>query len=96
MNFNNKWSTKVTALVTDQLPKKPYSGPSSADLTENFAPNSLGGIDSRSNTLVEIEIGYDIYPVMHRDGAINTEVGQVMAEKSALGYLFSGPVQNQW
>ncbi|XP_065354551.1 uncharacterized protein LOC135949022 [Calliphora vicina] len=92
----NKWSTKVTALVTDQLPRKPYSGPITADPTEDFPPNTLADIDPQSNTIAEIEIGSDVYPTMRRDGAIQTEVGQVVAEKSALGYLFSGPIQQLW
>lgn len=55
----------------------------------DFTTNSLADIDPRSNTIVEIEIGSDIYSAMNRDGVINTEVGRVVAENSALGYLFS-------
>ncbi|KAI8116031.1 hypothetical protein CVS40_11826 [Lucilia cuprina] len=64
-NDRNKWTTKITALITDELPRKPYTGPILADPTADFP-----------------------------DGALSTEVGQVVVEKSALGYLFSRPIQN--
>lgn len=95
-NDKNKWSTKVTALVTNELPRKPYSGPITADPTEDFPASSLADIDPQANTAADIEIGSDVYSIVRRDGAIETEVGQVVAEKSALGYLFSGPVQQLW
>ena len=83
-NDNSKWWIEITALITNQLPKKPYSGPISANITEDFTPSLLADIYS------------DVYFAIRRYGAINTEVGQVVAEKSALGYLFSGPIQNLW
>lgn len=95
-NNNNKWHITVTALVTETLPKKPYSAPIYEDPTDDFPENSLADIDPRSNTAIDIELGSDVYPMIRRDGSIETELGKVVAEKSALGYLFSGPVNKLW
>lgn len=95
-NENNNWSIKVTALLTETLPRKPYTVPISEDPTEDFPENSLADLDPQSNTIVEIELGSDVFPMIRRDGVIHTEVGRVIAQKSALGYLFSGPVDELW
>lgn len=95
-NEKNKWSAKVTALVTKELPRKPYSRPITADPTEDFSATKLADIDPQANTPAEIEIGSDVYSLIRRDGAIETEVGHVVAEMSALGYLFSGPIRQPW
>lgn len=88
----HKWVQKIIALITDDLPRRPYAGPIQLIPTEEFSDDAIADLDPRSNKTIEIELAADVYSLFRRDGAIELDMGQVVAYKSALGYLFSGPV----
>lgn len=88
------WVLKVNALITDELPKRPFSDPIIEDPTENLSPATCADIDPRSNTPVDLELGADVYHAIYQEGFLNTGPGRVHAFKTTLGYVFSGPVRN--
>lgn len=90
------FSRSVTALITDRLPRRPYTDPIKPDPTEDFTEDTLADIDPRANTPLEMELGGDIYPYLRRDGAIELDIGRVVAHKTALGYVFVGPADKPY
>lgn len=85
------WVLQVTAVVTTDLPRRPYLDPIIEDPTRDFSRDTIADVDPRSNVPIDIELGADVYPAIRRDGVIRTDVGQVEAVKTALGYVFVGP-----
>lgn len=90
-NASNKFNKKVVALITEDLPRRPYVAPFKENPCDEFSEDTLADMDPRSNTLLELELGSDIYSKFRRDGTIELEMGEVIAQKTALGYTFSGP-----
>lgn len=90
-NTKNKYNEQVMALITEDLPRRPYPAPIKDFPYEEFSEDMLADMDPRSNTFIEMELGSDIYATIRRDGTIELEMGDVIAQKTALGYVFSGP-----
>ncbi|XP_075150627.1 uncharacterized protein LOC142224725 [Haematobia irritans] len=91
---NSTWALKVNALITDELPRRPYSDPLVEDPTRDFSDHSLADPDPRSNVPIDIELGADTYSAIHREGSTFTGIGDVNAYKTVLGYIISGPIRN--
>lgn len=88
------WAIRVNALITDELPRRPYTDPIIEDPTRDFSSDALADADPRSNTPIDIELGADIYNKLHLDGTVNTSTGDVTAYRTQLGYMLIGPVRN--
>ncbi|XP_058984287.1 uncharacterized protein LOC131805061 [Musca domestica] len=93
-NPNNTWALKVNALISDDLPRKPYSHPLLEDLTSYFTQQALADPDPRSNIPIDLELGADTYSVIRQDGCTPAGIGDVQAFQTKLGYVFSGPIKN--
>ncbi|XP_073819957.1 uncharacterized protein isoform X2 [Musca autumnalis] len=93
-NPNNQWALKVNALISDELPYRPYSDPIIEDPTTDFAKTTLADIDPRSNTPIELELGADTFNAIKREGQRFAGIGDVYGHESKLGILFSGPIKN--
>ncbi|XP_075161823.1 uncharacterized protein LOC142234548 [Haematobia irritans] len=91
---NSTWALKVNALITDELPRRPYSDPLLEDPTRDFSDQSLADPDPRSNVPIDIELGADTYSAIYREGSTFTGLGDVNAYKTVLGYIISGPIRN--
>lgn len=91
---SSTWAVRVNALITDELPRRPYSDPIIEDPTRDHNNDSLADIDPRSNTPIDIELGADVYNQIQMNGALPTAVGDVVAYRTRLGYAFAGPVKN--
>lgn len=92
--MSSTWVLKVDALVTDDLPRRPYFDPIIQDPSNDFSPNTTADPDPRCNTPIDIELGADVYHSIHRDGVLSTGCGEVQAYNSALGYVFCGSASN--
>ncbi|XP_059223627.1 uncharacterized protein LOC131997163 [Stomoxys calcitrans] len=88
------WALKVNALITDELPRQPYSDPLLHDPTRDLTDSSLADPDPRSNVPIDLELGADTYSAIHREGRIFTGLGDVNAYRTVLGYIISGPIRN--
>ncbi|XP_075157938.1 uncharacterized protein LOC142231204 [Haematobia irritans] len=91
---NSTWALRVNALITNDLPTRPYSDPILEDPTRDLAADTLADIDPRSNTTIDLELGADVYPALRRDGHVFTGLGDVHAYQTTLGYTFAGPIRN--
>ncbi|XP_073845119.1 uncharacterized protein [Musca autumnalis] len=91
---NGTWALKVHALITEDLPRRPYSDPLLENPTAFFTPQALADPDPRSNIPIDLELGADVYSAIHQEGCTGAGVGDVKAFKTKLGYVFSGPIQN--
>lgn len=89
--MQSSWVLKVTAMITDELPRRPYDDPIIDDPTRNFAHGTTADIDACCNTPIDLELGAELYPSIRREGVIHAGVGLVEAHKTALGYVFVGP-----
>ncbi|XP_065354870.1 uncharacterized protein LOC135949285 [Calliphora vicina] len=90
---NSRWTREIKALITQDLPKRPYSGPMKKDPSTDFGENLLADLAPTSNTPIDLELGSDLYPAIRRDAALDSALEQVIAVKTALGYVFSGPAE---
>ncbi|XP_075144763.1 uncharacterized protein LOC142219880 [Haematobia irritans] len=88
------WALRVNALITDELPTRPYSDPILEDPTRDLAQDTLADMDPRSNSPIDLELGADVYPALRRDGHVFTGLGDVHAYLTTLGYVFAGPIRN--
>ncbi|XP_073843407.1 uncharacterized protein [Musca autumnalis] len=93
-NINGTWALKVNALITDELPRRPYSDPLLEDPTGYFAPQALADPDPRSNIPIDLELGADTFSAIHQEGCTPAGIGDVKAFNTKLGYVFSGPIKN--
>ncbi|XP_073826138.1 uncharacterized protein [Musca autumnalis] len=93
-NTNDTWALKVNALITNELPYRPYNDPIIEDPTHDFVPNRLADVDPRGNTPIELELGGDTYSAIRREGRFFTGLGDVYGYETALGYVISGPIKN--
>ncbi|XP_073826970.1 uncharacterized protein [Musca autumnalis] len=93
-NLNATWTLKVHALITDELPYKPYCDPIIEDPTRDFTGGSLADVDPRSNTPIEIELGADTYSAIYQEGRTFSGVGGVYGYQTELGYVLAGPIRN--
>ncbi|XP_073836510.1 uncharacterized protein [Musca autumnalis] len=93
-NSRKIWKKEITAIVTSDLPKKPYAGPIEANPAIDFPEDSLADPIPRSNTAIELELGADLYKTIFRNGCLETEVAGVFAQPTALGYVFVGVVEH--
>lgn len=93
-NVNSTWALRVNALITDNLPTRPYSDPIIDDPTQDFTNNTLADMDPRSNTPIDLELGADVYPALQREGKVATGLGDVYAYPTTLGYILTGPIRN--
>lgn len=91
-----KWSKEIRALVTHDLPKKLYSTPITENPTLEFSADSLADPDPRCNVSIYLELGADEFYDLHRNGSINTDLKYVIAQPSAIGYVFMGPIGALW
>lgn len=92
--MTSTWAVRVNALITDSLPRRPYTDPLIEDPTRDFSGDALADVDPRGNTPFDVELGADIYSSIYLDGAVPTAVGEVTAYRTQLGYVFSGPAKN--
>ncbi|XP_075150253.1 uncharacterized protein LOC142224367 [Haematobia irritans] len=88
------WALRVNALITNELPTRPYSDPIIDDPTRDLATDTLADMDPRSNSPIDLELGADVYPALRRDGHVFTGLGDVHAYQTNLGYVFAGPIRN--
>ncbi|XP_073841883.1 uncharacterized protein [Musca autumnalis] len=93
-NQASNWALKVYALITDELPYRPYCDPIIEDPTKDFSGGSLADVDPRSNTPIELELGADVYSAIVQEGKTFSGVGAVYGFQTALGYLLAGPIRN--
>ncbi|XP_075161654.1 uncharacterized protein LOC142234415 [Haematobia irritans] len=91
-----KWTKEIRALMTNDLPRKPYDGPILANPDKDFSLDTLADPDFKCNTPIDIELGSDYFTDLWRNGSIETTVPNIMAIKTALGYTFSGPIGQIW
>ena len=82
---------QIKALVTSDLPKKIYSSRMTSDPRIGLDKSSIADLDPCGNDMVHLEIGAEVFPVIRRDGCLMTDVGEVAAIPTALGYIFIGP-----
>lgn len=83
-------------MLTDDLPRKPYSKPIAANPSSEFSPDSLADPDPRCNLPVELELGAEEYYDLYRNGSINSDLKFVVAMQTAIGYIFTGPIGTPW
>lgn len=88
------WALKVNAMITDELPRRPYTDPIIEDPTGDFTHSTLADVDPRCNTPIDIELGADVYPAISQDGAVFSGIGDVYAYQTTLGYVFAGATRN--
>ncbi|XP_073819339.1 uncharacterized protein [Musca autumnalis] len=93
-NPNGTWALKVNALITDDLPYRPYSDPMLEDPRSYFTPQALADPDPQSNIPIDLELGADTYSALHLEGCTSAGIGDVKAFQTRLGYVFSGPIKN--
>ncbi|XP_073842390.1 uncharacterized protein isoform X1 [Musca autumnalis] len=91
-----KWQREINAMLTNDLPRKPYEKPIVEDPTEDFTPDTLADPDPRCNTAIDIELGGDVYWDLYRNGSIYTNVPQILAQNTAIGYTFTGAIGKLW
>ena len=77
-----------------KLPKRVYKNPLEVDPTNDFPKNKLADVDPCCNSPIQIEIGADSYYKIQQDGPVTCDTPAVMAEYTALGYIFYGPLQS--
>ncbi|XP_065362054.1 uncharacterized protein LOC135955625 [Calliphora vicina] len=90
-NNRSKFCKRLLALITEDLPRRPYSAPIKDNPYEEFTEDTLADMDPQANSQIELELVCDVFPFIRRDGAIELEMGNVVATKTALGYTFAGP-----
>lgn len=95
-NPKHKFTIMVYAKLTTTLPKLPYENPINEDPTVNFTNDSLADPEPRNHLPIEVELGADLFHLIHRNGTLGTDVKNVIAEWTALGYTFTGPVSQLW
>lgn len=83
-------------MLTNDLPRKPYDLPIDANPSLDFPEDTLADPNPRCNATVELEIGADFYKDIHRNGSLDTEIPGVIAEQTALGYVFIGAIGKNW
>lgn len=93
-HFN--WKREIRAMLTNDLPRKPYDLPIDANPSSDFPEDTLADPNPRCNATVELEIGADFYKDIHRNGSLDTEIPGVIAEQTALGYVFIGAIGKNW
>lgn len=93
-NTNDTWALKVNALITNELPYRPYDDPIIEDPAHDIPSNRLADVDPRGNTPIEIELGGDTYSALRREGRLFTGLGDVYAYETAVGFVLSGPIKN--
>ncbi|XP_073819882.1 uncharacterized protein [Musca autumnalis] len=93
-NTNDTWALKVNALITNELPYRPYDDPIIEDPALDIPSNRLADVDPRGNTPIEIELGGDTYSALRREGLLFTGLGDVYAYETAVGFVVSGPIKN--
>lgn len=91
-----KWKREIRALLTNDLPRKPYERPLKEDPTVDFSTDTLADPDPRCNTAIDLELGADEFPDLWRNGSITSCLPGVIAQQTAIGYTFTGPVGNLW
>lgn len=91
-----KWKKEIRALLTNDLPKRPYFKPIKENPTLAFSDDSLADPDPRCNLPIEMELGADEFYDLYRNGSVNTDLKFVVAQQTAIGYLFTGPIGNIW
>lgn len=90
----NPVTLKVDALITNELPRRPYSDPILEDPVPDVGHHRLADVDPRCNTPLDIELGGDVYAAVRQEGTIPTTVGAVQASKTSLGYVLTGPTRS--
>ncbi|XP_073847667.1 uncharacterized protein [Musca autumnalis] len=90
------WKREVRAMITSDLPKKPYSSPIYDDHTVDFTADTLADPDPRCNAAIEVELAADLYKDLHRNGSLETDLRHVIAQQTALGYIFIGAIGKIW
>lgn len=80
--------------LVQSLSKRPYSGPMSKHPETDFSDDSLADLGPGANTPIDIELSSDIFPTIRREGALETDVGDMVAFKTALDYIFAGPAED--
>lgn len=85
---------RFDAIVTADLPRRPYADPIIEDPTSDFRPSTLADADPRGNDPIDLEIGGNVYAYLREEETIPTGVGVVTAFKTSLGYVFAGPVND--
>ncbi|XP_075151317.1 uncharacterized protein LOC142240649 [Haematobia irritans] len=81
---------KVDAVVTRDLPRRVYSEAILEDPSVGF-PHPMADRDIRSNDPIDLEIGGDVFAYLRRRDISLTDLGEVYAQKTLLGYIFAGP-----
>ncbi|XP_073815158.1 uncharacterized protein [Musca autumnalis] len=90
---SKKWIKEIDAMVTNDLPKKPYSGPIKENPTTDFPEDSLADPTPQCNSTVDIELGANLFKQVFRNGCVETDVTGVFAQPTALGYVFVGAIE---
>lgn len=66
------------------------------DPTSDYSDDTLADPDPRANSPIELELGADEYNTLWRNGAQQTRFNYVVAEQTAIGYTFTGPIGDIW
>lgn len=85
----------IRAVVTRDLPRRPYSDPIIPDPTSSLRSLSLADADPRGNEPIDVEVGADAYAHLRRSGVVQPGLGAVFAQETDWGYVFVGPVTSQ-
>ncbi|XP_073814288.1 uncharacterized protein [Musca autumnalis] len=93
---HTQWKREIRAILTNDLPKKPYAFPIPDDPTTDFTPDTLADPDPRCNAAIEVELAADLYKALYRNGSLETDLPNVIAHQTALGYTFIGGIGNIW
>lgn len=91
-----KWNKTIRALLTNDLPKKPYNKPLVENPTSEFSADSLADPDPRCNLPIDLELGAEEFYDLYRNGSINSDVKYVVAMQTSIGYVFTGPIGKPW
>ncbi|XP_075161667.1 uncharacterized protein LOC142240504 [Haematobia irritans] len=92
--YGSRLVYKLKALVTRDLPRRPYSDPILEDPATNMEAHELADIDPRGNESIDVEVGASAYAYLRRDGVVQTGLGRVFAQLTDWGYVFVGPVSS--
>ncbi|XP_075144525.1 uncharacterized protein LOC142240317 isoform X2 [Haematobia irritans] len=92
--YGSRLVYRLKALVTRDLPRRPYSDPIIEDPTVAMEARPLADIDPRGNESIDVEIGAGPYAYLRRDGVVETGLGRVFAQLTDWGYVFVGPVSS--
>ncbi|XP_073815365.1 uncharacterized protein isoform X1 [Musca autumnalis] len=89
-----KWTREIDAMLTNDLPKKPYASPIKENPAIDFPDDSIADPNPQCNSVIAIELGANLYKEIFRNGCVETDVSGVFAQPTALGYVFVGAIEH--